>query len=134
MTPDILTIAHRWFDEVWNTRRAETIDELLTADSVCHTDDGLVRGPDEFRSRMYGPLLAAFPDLRVTLDHTLVEGAFVVVRWTATATHTGTGFGVEPTGRAVTFRGITWLRIADGKLLEGWQHTNIPETIRALVG
>ena len=40
--------------------------------------------------------------------------------------------GLEPTGRPVEFRGITWLRIADGKLMEGWQQTNMPGVFRSL--
>jgi hypothetical protein len=40
--------------------------------------------------------------------------------------------GAGPSGKTVEFRGITWLRILDGRLMEGWQHSNIPEVIRTL--
>jgi steroid delta-isomerase-like uncharacterized protein len=133
MAKEIVGVARRWFEEVWNQRRAETIDELLTPESVCHAEEGPIRGRDEFRERMYAPLLAAFPDIGVTIEDTLVEGSQVVVRWTASGTHAGNGLGIGPTGKVVSFRGITWLRILGGKLVEGWQHSNIPETIRTLV-
>jgi predicted ester cyclase len=132
MANEIVAVARRWFEEVWNQRRAETIDELLTPESVCHAEDGPITGLDEFRQRMYAPLLAAFPDIRVTIEDTLAEGSQAVVRWTATATHSGNGFGIGPTGKAVSFQGITWLRIVGGKLMEGWQQSNITETIRTL--
>lgn len=125
-------VARRWFDEVWNQRRSETIGELLTADSVCYTEDGPIRGPDEFRDRLYTPLMTAFPDVNVTVDAVLTEGDQIVVRWTAQATHAGPGLGLVPTQRPVTFRGMTWMRIDGGKLIEGWQQTNIAETIRSL--
>ena len=35
MSQDNSGLVLRWFDEVWNQRRAETIDELMTAQSVC---------------------------------------------------------------------------------------------------
>lgn len=132
MPNDCVTVARRWFEEVWNQRRAETIDELLTAESVCYADDGPITGPHEFRERMYAPLLAAFPDVRVTIEGTLVEGTNVVVRWTATGTHTGNGLGFPPSGKPIVLRGITWLHIPGGKLMEGWQYSNMRDVIRGL--
>jgi steroid delta-isomerase-like uncharacterized protein len=132
MSQDNIAIARRWFEEVWNQRRAETIDELLAEDSVCHADDGPIRGPQEFRDRQHVPFLGAFPDVRVAVEGVLAHGDQVVVRWVATGTHGGHGLGLAPTNRPITLRGMTWLRIRDGKLMEGWQHSNIPEVIRGL--
>jgi steroid delta-isomerase-like uncharacterized protein len=125
-------VACRWFEEVWNQRRAETIDELLTAESVCYAEDGHLTGPQQFREQMHKPFLEAFPDLRVTVEDVIADGPQVVVRWTATGTHTGTGLGFAPTGKTVNFRGLTWLCIQDGKLMKGWQSSNIPDVIRTL--
>lgn len=132
MSDDNLALVRRWFDEVWNQRRGQTIDELLASGSVCHTDDGPITGPEEFRARQHVPFLAAFPDLRVDVEDGVVQGDHVVVRWTATGTHTGDGLGFPPTGRAASFRGITWIRIGDGRFQEGWQHSNIPDVLRSL--
>jgi steroid delta-isomerase-like uncharacterized protein len=122
----------RWFEEVWNQRRAQTIDELLTSESVCHSDDGPIRGPDEFKGRQYAPLTTMFPDLRVEVEATVAQADQVVIRWIATGTHDGDGLGIRATGEPVCFRGITWARIRDGKLIEGWQSSNIPEVMRFL--
>jgi hypothetical protein len=32
----------------------------------------------------------------------------------------------------VLFRGMSWIRIRDGKFQEGWQSSNIPEQLRSL--
>jgi predicted ester cyclase len=132
MTQDSRAVVQRWFEEVWNQRLDRTIDELVTRDSVCFTDQGPVRGPEEFRERQYRPFVAAFPDLRVELEATLSEGDQVVVRWTATGRHDGEGLGFPPTQETVLFRGITWVHVREGKMLEGWQSSNIPEVIRTL--
>jgi steroid delta-isomerase-like uncharacterized protein len=132
MSQDNIAVVRRWFDEVWNQRRADLIDELLAPESVCHADDGPLRGPAEFRERQYTPFLAAFPDLRVEVEATVAQGDQVVVRWTAAGRHAGDGLGFRATRDAVTFRGITWIRVRDGKLAEGWQHTNIPDVVRKL--
>ncbi len=36
MENENVLLALRWFEEVWNQRRTETIDELLTDESVSH--------------------------------------------------------------------------------------------------
>ena len=44
----------------------------------------------------------------------------VVIRWRASGSHSGDGFGVKATHQPVSFRGITWHYYRDGKLVEGW--------------
>lgn len=127
-----IAIARRWFEEVWNQRRAETIDELVTADSLCFTDTGVIRGPDQFREQMYLPFISAFPDLHVNVEDAIGQGEKVVVRWTATGSHSGSGLGFAGTGRPALFRGLTWIEIHNGKFGQGWQSSNIPEVIRGL--
>src|SRR5262245_39594540 len=111
MSAENFAVARRWFEEVWNQRRDQTIDELLTPHSVCHTDEGPIVGKEEFRARMYVPLLSAFPDLRVEVEGVTGQGDDVVVRWSAAGTHSGDGLGFAPTGKGVILRGITWMRV-----------------------
>jgi steroid delta-isomerase-like uncharacterized protein len=132
MPHDPAAVARRWFEEVWNQRRGETIDELLSAEGLCHADHGPIRGPGEFREQMHVPFLSAFPDIRVTLEGVMADGDEVAVRWSAAGTHAGDGLGFPATGRPVALRGLTWLRVRDGKFVEGWQSSNIPEVFRSL--
>lgn len=130
--PVVATLV-RWFEEVWNERNEATIDELLTPTSVCHTESGPIVGPGQFRVGMYIPFLAAFPDLKVTVEDAIAENDRAVVRWSASGTHQGAGLGIAPTGRTVAFRGMTWVTVADGKLGEGWQCSNLSDVLRTLV-
>jgi len=116
-------LARRWFDDVWNKRREATIAEVLDPDAVGHLEGLVTHGIDEFmRARAY--LIGAFPDLQITVDDAIGEGDNVAVRWSVTGTHRGGDFGIPPTGKAVTFRGITWFRFANGRLVEGWDSWN----------
>lgn len=58
----------RWFDEVWNQNRVETIDELFAADGVGHglTDDKPINGPAEFKP-FQAAFRGAFPDIEVVV-------------------------------------------------------------------
>ena len=132
MSQENLSLVQRWFEEVWNQRREQTIDDLVTEESVCFTSEGPIRGPGEFRERQFAPFVAAFPDLRVEVEGIIGQGDQVVVRWTASGTHEGEGLGLPPTHRKVTFEGMSWVQVRDGKLMEGWQSSNIAEVVRGL--
>jgi steroid delta-isomerase-like uncharacterized protein len=124
MPVDHVSLARRWFEEVWNQKRTDTIDELLTDESVSHSESGPVRGKAEFKDRVHSVFLAAFPDLRLDVEGIVAEGDQVAVRWRATGTHRGDSLGFPATGRNVAFRGMTMIRYRDGKMVEGWDCWN----------
>jgi steroid delta-isomerase-like uncharacterized protein len=65
-------------------------------------------------------LRGAFPDLHVVVEDAFGADQRVVLRWKVTATHTGDHLGIPATGKSVSFAGITLVRFADGKIVEGW--------------
>jgi steroid delta-isomerase-like uncharacterized protein len=132
MVNENVGLARRWFEEVWNKRRTDTIDKLLTDESVSHSESGLLRGKQAFKERTHTVFLSAFPDLRMTVEATLAEGDEVVVRWVCTGTHEGDGLGFPATGRRVSFRGVTWIRFSGDKMVEGWDCWNQGGLIESL--
>src|SRR5215472_12493201 len=98
-------LIRRWFDEVWNQRRADLIDEFRASDAVA---SGLEEGRTESRGKtpfeaFHSNLSAAFPDLRMTIEDMVAEGNKVAIRLRADGTHDGSAFGVQATGQPVTF-------------------------------
>jgi steroid delta-isomerase-like uncharacterized protein len=132
MTNPNVALARRWFEEIWNQRRTATVNELLTSESVCQSELGPMTGPEEFLAKAYTPLVAAIPDLSVVIEDCVAEGDQVVVRWHATGTHSGEGMGLPPSGRHISFRGMTWIRYRDGKMIEGWDSWNLQGLLKAL--
>lgn len=117
-------LARRWFDEVWNQRRDATVVELLADPCDGHMEGGDVRGPRDFLAAR-AALLGAFPDLRVTVDGTIAEGDEVAVRWSASGTHRGEQMGPRASHKEIAFRGISWIRFANGRIVEGWDSWNL---------
>jgi transcriptional regulator with XRE-family HTH domain len=121
--PDDITagaaLLRRWFDEVWNHGRLETIDELTTADSVLHADGRVLRGSDAIRQRMEA-IRAAFSHIDLNIEHVIVQEDWIVSRWRIAMTHTGPWMGSRPTRRRLEVRGSTWLRKEYGLFMEGW--------------
>ena len=104
----------RWFEEVWNQNRDETISELLTADSVVHDGQNDIRGAEDFR-RFRDAIRAEYTDIRITPVVSLAEGDLVCLHWAAELRHIATSRQVHVTGTSV-------VRIKDGRFLEAWQN------------
>jgi steroid delta-isomerase-like uncharacterized protein len=115
-------LVRRWFEEVWNQGREDTIDELLAANGVGHglsDNDVDVHGPAEFKPFVRS-LRGAIPDMRMTVEDAVAEGDRVSVRLTVEGTHGGAGLGVPATGRRVRIEAIVLVRIVGGQIVEGW--------------
>ena len=117
-----IQLMRRWFQEVWNEGRTQTVYDLLHPNAVANGLKGAeseIRGPEQFVKFVH-ELRGAFPDIQVKVEDVLGAGDKVVLRWSATMTHTGDGIGFPPSGRTVRSQGITIARIVDGQIVEGW--------------
>lgn len=129
MTEDVAALARRWFEEVWNERRDQTIDELLSPDLVAQMEghEGDVSKEDFVNYRV--ALLNAVPDLQMEIVDAVGDGPRAFVSWILTGTHLGSGMGVPPSGQSVRFRGITWLEFEEGQIVRGFDKWNRGEVI-----
>ena len=120
--PSPEALIRRWFDEVWDKKMSETIDELFPEDAVMW---GVGRPEDSSRGagvfkELYYRMIHACPDVKITLDDVVQENDKAFARWTLTMTHTGEGLGVPPTNGRVEIKGMSACRVRDGKIMEGW--------------
>ena len=115
------TLVQRWFSEVWNEGRADAIDEMLADDAVVHGLGADLHGPAEFK-HFHSAYRNAYPDVAIHIDGLVAEGEMVAVRWSAIGTHRGDGLGFPATGRRAQFTGMVFVRIKEGKLVEGWNN------------
>jgi predicted ester cyclase len=120
---DPKAIARRFREDLWNTGDLAIADEIIDRECLIHaripfaTD--FMRGPDAMAQLVMFYRLA-FSEIRVTVDELVAEGEMVVARWTAHGRNTGDLLGLPPTGRDTVTTGIDFLRIAGGKVVEGW--------------
>lgn len=124
MADSNVALIQRWFSEVWNQGRLDTIPELMAPEFVGTGQSGseaVIRGPQGFRA-FVEHLRGAFPDIHVTIEDAFAAGDKVVARWSATMTHSGGQLGLPATGKQVRITGISIGRIVDGKIVEGWDN------------
>ena len=123
MSVEMVAFSRSWFEEVWNKGRESAVDEMLAPDAVLHgLDEGGagMRGPEGFKPFLRS-IRAAFPDIHVTVEDVISEGDLFAIRYRATMTHAGPGFG-EPTNRQVAVTGMSFSRMRDGQIVEGWNN------------
>lgn len=86
-----------------------------------------------------GPMLAwrtamraAFPDMQVTVADAVAEGDRVAVRAVWRGTHQVPFLGLAATGGIVTFEGMVFWRLENGRLAERWAVINWAAVLRQL--
>jgi steroid delta-isomerase-like uncharacterized protein len=115
-------IARRYGEEAFGEGNLAVSDELLSPDYVHHVPG--VAPDREGRKQLISMLHTAFPDLRITVEDMVVEGDKVASRWTSSGTHKGEYMGIAPTGKQVTFTGISIHHIEGGKIVESWDEVD----------
>ncbi|MBC7928628.1 MAG: ester cyclase [Bryobacteraceae bacterium] len=117
-------LARRFVEGVLGGADPQAFDELV-ADNVW-VSTGLKPDAPITSKAEYGRVLSetlgkAFSEGDMKIDELLeTSDGRVVVRFTATALHSGELYGVPPTGKRVVFAEMHLLRFADGKLVENF--------------
>jgi len=70
----------------------------------------------------------------VTVHDTIAEGDQLCVRWSCTGKQTGPGLGIPPTGNTIHVTGISIVRVAAGKVVEGWQNWDMLGMMQQIQG
>ena len=116
-------LIRRLYDEAWNRGDFGVIDELFAGDYRAPLP-GAPPGPAGER-RHLAMIRATFPDLRVTLDDLVAEGETVVARGSMAGTDSGGFQGHPPTGRRVTFWGVSVFRFSGERVSACWTGANM---------
>jgi steroid delta-isomerase-like uncharacterized protein len=109
-------------EKLWNQQDLDVLDETRSTDIVIHVPVETVSPWTgiEITKQVVTAYLTGLPDMHVTNNDVFAAGDEVVARWTAKGTHGGELAGIPPTGKPVTYTGITIYRLANGKIVEEW--------------
>ena len=115
-------VVRRFFEEVFNQKQPELLEELL-ADGVVDHNKVIFTEPDAPGGMAEGVrmLLIAFPDLQTSVKHQVGEDDYVSVHLMMAGTNTGSYPRVpEPTGRPTEWESMVLFRMEEGKIAELW--------------
>lgn len=121
MSAENKAIIQRLYKEVWNKRKLEVLNELVSPSHALHGPNfsGSAIGPEAYKLRV-SAFYAAFPDIQWTIEDTVAEKEKVVACWTFSGTHKGDYMGVPPTNKKVSVDGVTIHHMADGKIMDSY--------------
>jgi steroid delta-isomerase-like uncharacterized protein len=121
MPMDSKAIVRRLYEDVWNKRKLELVSDIISPSHALHDNNfpGSSVGPEAYRAQM-ATYLAAFPDLRFTVEDIVAEKDKVAASWTISGTHKGEIWGVRPTNKKMSLDGITIHHIANGKIIDSY--------------
>ena len=113
------TVVHSLFEDL-NKGNLSLVYDIFATDVIFHN-----AGTDHFGDlngfkRFQSEIRVGFPDLRFIIDNVIAEDDRVSYRYTFLGTHKGWYMGMSATGRQITMTGMGILRIAHGKIAEGW--------------
>jgi steroid delta-isomerase-like uncharacterized protein len=77
-------------------------------------------------------LQLAIPDLQWSIDMLFAQGDRAVLRWTLRGTHGGPLWGREATHHPLLVTGIHIARVAEGRIIELWQHWGLMGLLQQL--
>ncbi len=125
MTEENKVLICRWFEEVWNKGRSETIDELMDENCMEHglsnASGNLDLSKDGFK-KYHETFKQSFSDIQVEVEDIIAEGDKVAARCSVSGYHTGDSLGIAPCQKNINITGITIIRVINGKIVEGWNN------------
>jgi len=112
-------IVRRLYEEVWNKRRVELVDELISPSHALYDPNvsGSEVGPQAYKRQLV-KWLKAFPDVRMTIEDIVGENEKIVVAWTLSGTHDGEFAGFPATNKKVSVEGVTINHVVNGKVID----------------
>ncbi len=133
MTEQNRSLAHNWFEEVWNQANPDAIDKYFAPDGHCYgfPDPTSVLSRDEYKA-IHDQFLKSFSNLRVEVQDVIVEADRMAIRWVVRMDHTGDALGIPPTGKPVVMGGSSFCHIRDGQITEGWNFMDFTKVLQQL--
>lgn len=120
MNQDNKAVVRRYFEETLSKGNMAYVDEIAAGAMA----ESLKRGASGLRS--------SFADMHDQVQDQMAEGDKVVTRFTGGGVHRGMFMGVAPTGKTVTWTGISIDRFEAGKIVERWTEINVLGVLQQL--
>jgi predicted ester cyclase len=128
-------LVERFFEEVLTGHNLDALAEIASPHILIHPTampcEASFYGI-EGAGRWLGKGWNTFPDLAVSIDHTVAKGDIVAVRWTARGRSEGNFFMLPPTGEEVEYTGLSMYRIEGDEIAEIWETRNTLGIMRQL--
>lgn len=125
-------VIRRFYEELWNRWDLAVAEEIVSRDVRFRGSLGTTLTGIDSLKRYVEQVRTAFPDWHNRIDELIAERNKVVARMTWSGIHSGSLFGIAPTGNTVTYVGAAIFRLREEKIQEAWVVGDTQELWRAL--
>jgi predicted SnoaL-like aldol condensation-catalyzing enzyme len=126
-------VVRRFNQEVIASWNEESFNAIMDVNFINHSaPGGMDNGPAGMRYFFNNILRPALSDLEVIIQQQLAESDWVTTRKTIRGVHTGTLLNIPPTGKDVQIGVVDIVRLNNGKYIEHWGITTLPELLVSL--
>jgi steroid delta-isomerase-like uncharacterized protein len=111
--------------KLWNGGDIAIVDSLYSIDALYHNADFVdVKGTAKIKGFVKW-VYTAYPDFRITLDEPLKLKDRIIYTFQAAGTNDGPlAENMPPTGKKMSFKGVSISKIENGKIIEEWVYYN----------
>ena len=113
------TIARRFVEDIFNSKKTELSENYVTPDIIYHGVAEEVKGLEEFK-RWVTEDLDAFPDMKITILDDFGEQNKIAMRWSLKATHEKDFADFPATHKKFEAQGIDIFYFEGDKIKEAW--------------
>jgi steroid delta-isomerase-like uncharacterized protein len=133
MSAENKALVRRLYQEVWNERKVDVVDQLVSPSHALHDPNsiGSQVGPQAYKQQVLR-FTTAFPDLRFTVQDMVGEKDKVAVSWTVSGTHKNEFAGVPATNQKISVDGITIHQIDKGRILDSYANWDAMGLLRQI--
>jgi predicted ester cyclase len=110
--------------DMWASNNSDSNKDIFATNYINHQEPYAAGGTQALSLEAWWKLVSeyhdAFSNSEVRVLMQIAEGALVATQWEITATQTGIYLGHVPSGKTVSWTGVSIDRFKDGKIVESW--------------
>lgn len=124
-------VAESYAHRIWDEKDLSAVDDLLHQKIVIHSLLGDFHGPESMKKVVLAWLFG-FPDLTVKNTAVICDQDLVAIHWQARGSHQGEFKGLKPTGKDVSYAGVTIYRVNEAKIIEYWAYIDMQHLLKQI--
>ena len=129
-------IIQNFIQVVWNGRNLAALKDFWAEDCVNHampgTDNRGLNALRIYHDSFFDDFFSAFPDIQIEIMQQVAEDDRIATYITSQGTHSGSFYGIPPTGKHISTSVIRIDRVQDGKIAEHWSVSDAASLMQQL--
>lgn len=121
----------RLYNEVWNQKKLDVIDEIFSKDFAIYAPDVIVKDVKLLKDFIH-TWLTSFPDIHHEIDDIISTENKMALRIHGKGTHKKKFLDILPTNKPFSYTGMNFIYFEKGKIKKLWLNSSMYELVNHL--